>query len=497
MKKVNYFLVFFLLLTIIIPSSTSESSEVESSEVSPENSGYKSIQIRFLTLTDVDKYNVYFSREDFNQSSDATLHSRILVQEDISSLSKFNTQNTLSACWFSTDSSFDMTSIQFSYKDDWGVPVIPPNSTNVVYNLVGLQTNVTYWFAVVAVNGDEEDIDINFTFSASTEVQDVLPPPLDKTPIYLSILLIIISVTGTFYYLSQNEKDSDNKLGYFYSYPAFLLLCILTFYPIFSGFFLSFTDSNSSMLGDEEIVWFDNYKEVFSEGSFIRVTLTTLLWTVTNVAAHVIIGLCLAMVLNRDIYGKKIYRTILLLPWAIPSFISVLVWRGMFQPSGFINQQLGIDSFDYFSLTSTALTIVILVNIWLGFPFMMMVFSGALQTIPKDLYEAASIDGVSNFDQFKHITLPLLKPTLVPVSLLGFIWTFNMFNVIYLMTSGGPVVEIGGPGGSDILITYVYDLAFPGGYYGLAAAWSVIIFLMLLVFSVYYAKVSKTMEVAN
>ena len=113
------------------------------------------------------------------------------------------------------------------------------------------------------------------------------------------------------------------------------------------------------------------------------------------------------------------------------------------------------------------------------------------------MYEAAAIDGVSNFNQFKNITLPLLKPTLVPVSLLGFIWTFNMFNVIYLMTSGGPVVEIGGPGGSDILITYVYDLAFPGGYYGLAAAWSVIIFLMLFAFSVYYAKVSKTMEVTN
>ena len=296
------------------------------------------------------------------------MHSRIQVQDDISSLSRFSSQNTLSACWFSIDGSYDVDSIQFSYKDDWGVPIIPSNSTNVVYNLVGLQTNVTYWFTVIAVTGDEEDIVINYTFSGSTEVRDVLPPSLDKNPIYLSILLIFASVTGTFYYLSHNEKDNDNKLGYLYSYPAFLLLCILTFYPIFSGFYLSFTDSTSSRLGDEEIVWFDNYKEVFMEGSFLRVTLTTLLWTVTNVSAHVIIGLCLAIVLNRDIYGKKIYRTILLLPWAIPSFISVLVWRGMFQPSGFINQQLGIDSFDYFSSTSTALTIVILVNIWLGFP---------------------------------------------------------------------------------------------------------------------------------
>ena len=154
MKKVNYFLVFFLVLTILMPLSISESIDVENSEVSPENSGYKSIQIRFLALDDVDKYNVYFSQENFNRTTDATLHSRILVQDDISSLGKFSSQNTLSACWFSTDGSFGENSIQFSYKDDWGVPIIPSNSTNIVYNLVGLQTNVTYWFTVVAVNGD-------------------------------------------------------------------------------------------------------------------------------------------------------------------------------------------------------------------------------------------------------------------------------------------------------------------------------------------------------
>ena len=497
MKRVNSSLVFSLLLIILIPSSISESTEIETSEVNAENSGYKSLQIRFSAVQDIEKYNVYFSKEKFNSSSSATLHSRIMVLEDISTLDKFSSEDSIAACWFSTDGSFESSSLQYSYKNDLGVPVIPSNSTNIVYNLVGLQTNVTYWFTVVAVNGEEEDIDVNNAFSASTEIQDVLPPSLDKTPIYLSIVLIILSVTGAFYYLSYNEKDSDNKLGYLYSYPAFLLLCILTFYPIFSGFYLSFTDSTSSKLGDEELVGFDNYIQVLSEGSFIRVTLTTLVWTITNVSAHVFIGLCLAMILNGDIYGKRVYRTVLLLPWAIPSFISVLVWRGMFQPSGLINQMLGIDSFDYFSSTSTALTIVILVNIWLGFPFMMMVFSGALQTIPKDLYEAAEIDGVSDFNQFKNITLPLLKPTLIPVSLLGFIWTFNMFNVIYLMTSGGPVVEIGGPGGSDILITYVYDLAFPGGYYGLAAAWSVIIFFMLLIFSFYYAQVSKSMEAST
>ena len=125
---------------------------------------------------------------------------------------------------------------------------------------------------------------------------------------------------------------------------------------------------------------------------------------------------------------------------------------------------------------------------------MMMSISGALQALPKDMYEAAEVDGINKFSRFFYLTLPNLKSALVPLSLLGFIWTFNMFNVIYLMTDGGPNLDFDGPGSTDILITYVYDVAFRDGAYGVAAAWSVVIFLMLVVFSWTYMKKTNATE---
>ena len=125
---------------------------------------------------------------------------------------------------------------------------------------------------------------------------------------------------------------------------------------------------------------------------------------------------------------------------------------------------------------------------------MMMSISGALQALPKDMYEAAKVDGIGAYDRFRYLTLPNLRSALVPLSLLGFIWTFNMFNVIYLMTDGGPNLDFDGPGSTDILITYVYDVAFRDGAYGVAAAWSVVIFLMLVAFSWTYMKRTNATE---
>jgi len=125
-----------------------------------------------------------------------------------------------------------------------------------------------------------------------------------------------------------------------------------------------------------------------------------------------------------------------------------------------------------------------------------MSLSGALQALPREMYEAAKLDGVGAWDTFRHLTLPNLKSALVPLSLLGFIWTFNMFNVIYLLTDGGPDLYFGEPGQTDILITYVYDVAFRDGAYGVAAAWSVVIFMMLVAFSWTYMKRTQATEAA-
>jgi arabinogalactan oligomer/maltooligosaccharide transport system permease protein len=187
--------------------------------------------------------------------------------------------------------------------------------------------------------------------------------------------------------------------------------------------------------------------------------------------------------------GMGLYRTILTLPWVIPQVIAVLVWRSDFNESvGFINQfinvtnqlvsfelngkliepltWLGFTTRSWFTDPSALFTAACIVNIWLGIPFMMINSLGALQSIPRSVYEAAEIDGASTLSRFRHITLPLLKPVLVPASLLGAIWTFNNLNVIYLMTDGGRYE------GADILVTDLFKQSFTYYRYGFAAAYS-------------------------
>ena len=336
-----------------------------------------------------------------------------------------------------------------------------------------------------------------YSATVQTSIADERPEAGDTSPILFALGAIVLSLIALLGFAKWNDAKlgrTKSKLAHFYIAPALLALAILTFYPVLYGFWLAFTDANLTQLGDQSFIGLDNFFEVFSAEGFLRVTLFTLVWTVVNVSAHIGIGLFLANILHRShIRGKVAYRTVLLLPWAVPSYISVLVWRGMFQPDGFVNDLLGTN-IDFLSDPTGAQIIVILVNIWLGVPFMMMSISGALQSIPKNMYEAAELDGVVGWAAFRHLTLPNLRSALIPLTLLGFIWTFNMFNVIYLMTDGGPNLYFGQPGQTDILITYVYDVAFREGAYGVAAAWSVIIFLMLFAFSWRYMKQTNATE---
>jgi arabinogalactan oligomer/maltooligosaccharide transport system permease protein len=347
---------------------------------------------------------------------------------------------------------------------------------------------------LIEVFGDDVII---YSTNANTSVADERPEAGDTSPVLFALGAIVLSLIALLSFAKWRDTTlgrTKSKLAHFYVAPALLSLAILTFYPVLYGFWLAFTDANQTQLGDQSFIGFDNFWEVFSSKGFLRVTLFTVVWTVVNVSAHIGIGLFLAIMLHRSrISGKVAYRTILLLPWAVPSYISVLVWRGMFQPDGFVNDLLGTN-IDFLSDPTGAQIIVILVNIWLGVPFMMMSISGALQSLPKNMYEAAEIDGIIGWAAFRHLTLPNLRSALIPLTLLGFIWTFNMFNVIYLMTDGGPNLYFGEPGQTDILITYVYDVAFREGAYGVAAAWSVIIFLMLFAFSWRYMKQTNATE---
>ena len=432
----------------------------------PSNEGYRTITVNFST-DDSSAYTVLV---------DGELHSSLAT--NVSSLSDLPPYEVCAA---------DGVEMQRTATER----VFSSDASSIECTLTGMVPGTVHR---IHVEGDNGTV---FESELSTNVGDVLPSTGDTSAVLYALGAIVVSLIALLNYGRYIDVKAGRlhaKSAHVYIAPAMLALAVLTFYPVLYGFWLSFTDADATRLGDQSFVGLVNFIEVFTASGFLRVTLFTLVWTVVNVSAHIGLGLFLAMVLQYgNIRGTTVYRTVLLLPWAIPSYISVLVWRGMFQPEGLVNDVLGTD-LNFLSDPTGAQVVVIFVNIWLGVPFMMMSLSGALQALPKEMYEAAKLDGVGSWDTFRHLTLPNLKSALVPLSLLGFIWTFNMFNVIYLLTDGGPDLYFGEPGQTDILITYVYDVAFRDGAYGVAAAWSVVIFLMLLAFSWSYMKRTNATE---
>lgn len=281
--------------------------------------------------------------------------------------------------------------------------------------------------------------------------------------------------------------------AYKYVAHAVIALGILVFFPLFVGAMTSlFVGSRGNFF--ETYVGLGNFiailtvkaGELFATGSFYVVLAVTLLWTVTNVFFHVVIGVALALILSRPgMRLRGLYRVLLIVPWAVPSYVTALSWKGMFHRqfgavTGIINalnSALGtsIEPIAWFSQFSTAFTANLATNVWLGFPFMMVVTLGALTAVPDDVLEAAKVDGATRLQRLRLVTLPMIAPTIAPAVTLGAVWTFNMFNVIYLVSGGDP------DGSTEILVTEAYRWAFNReGQYGYAAAYSVLIFFMLL-----------------
>ncbi|MEY3015490.1 MAG: hypothetical protein RIT45_4225 [Pseudomonadota bacterium] len=285
---------------------------------------------------------------------------------------------------------------------------------------------------------------------------------------------------------------------YLYVGPSVVATGVLVFVPFAVGVGLSFGADGGGFAG------IDNYAAVLrtvveadESAQFGRTFLHTVLWTVTNVTMHVVIGLGLALVLNRpDLRGRKIYRLLLIVPWAVPNYITALTWKWLFNTQyGPINSMLsaaGIERIDWLSQSgTTAFVANLATNVWLGFPFMMVISLGALQSIPADLYEAADIDGASGWQKLRHVTLPLLRPALFPAIILGTIWTFNAFNIIYLVSGGGPDHK------TEILITEAYHLFTVLRRTGLAAAYAVLIFLLLLGYTLVTNRMTQATEAVD
>lgn len=272
----------------------------------------------------------------------------------------------------------------------------------------------------------------------------------------------------------------------------------------------AFTAENGEELlpGWQITVGFDNFVRAVTDerlaGPLVYVTLWTFAFALISVASTFFLGLFLAIVFNdMRMRGRKYYRVLMILPYAIPSFLSALIWAGMMNESfGFINQVLfGGASIPWLTDPVMAKVSVLIVNLWLGFPYMFLVCMGALQSIPDDIQEAATVDGARPWAVFRLIKLPLLLVTVAPLLIASFAFNFNNFNTIYMLTDGGPR-DSDAPipvGFTDILITMVYKVAFTGQSrdYGLASAYSIIIFIVVAVISIIAFRRTKSLEELN
>src|SRR3990170_2167206 len=281
--------------------------------------------------------------------------------------------------------------------------------------------------------------------------------------------------------------------------PSFVILGAVVFYPFVYNVVLSFGNMNLTRIREWQLVGLAQYIKIFTEPTqpdFYAIFGKTIIWTVVNVFFHVVLGVCLALVLNQKIRGKAVFRTILILPWAIPQYIVALTWRGLFNYEyGAINliitKYLNLPAVEWLRSPTEAFLACIITNVWLGFPFMMVVALGALQSIPHELYEAAEIDGASSWHKLKTITIPLIKPVMIPAITLGIVWTFNNLNIVWLVSNGGEPSD-----NTHILVSFVYKAAFNYYSFSYAAALSIVIFVILLTLTLLLMNSSKATEAA-
>lgn len=288
-------------------------------------------------------------------------------------------------------------------------------------------------------------------------------------------------------------KKKKNALAYTYLAPALLSILLVTCLPIVYTVMLSFTNYNMYHLNDYEFVGMANYLTVFT-GNIKNVFFPVLGWTVCfsvfSTAGAYAVGLLLAVLLNNPhMKESKLYRAVLIVPWALPSTIAILAWQGLLNEQyGGINNLLhavGVAwNVPWLTDPLCARIGLIIVNIWLGFPYMMNVCLGGLQAISAEYYEAARMDGATGFQCFKSITLPMVTKLSVPLVISSFAANFNNFGNIYMITQGGPArIDNQFAGYTDILASTTYKMTTWSNRYELSATFSVLIFLIVGTFT--------------
>ncbi|GAA0348645.1 carbohydrate ABC transporter permease [Bacillus horti] len=308
--------------------------------------------------------------------------------------------------------------------------------------------------------------------------------------------------------IRQTLKNTwDLGFPYLFVTPGLILLCFIVILPILFTVTLAFTDyslNNSPPRHLLNWVGFSNFKNLIEmnlwKETFVSVFSWTIVWTVVATTLQVGLGLFLALLVNdKRIKFKRTLRTLLILPWAVPSFVTILVFAAMFNGSfGAINRDLleplfGV-SFPWLTDPAYTKLALIMIQTWLGFPFVFALFTGVLQSISSDWYEAADVDGGSRWQKFRFITLPHVLFVTAPLLIMQYAGNFNNFNIIYLFNNGGPAVPGQNAGGSDILISWVYKITFTQNQYSMAAAITIILGLIVCGFAFYQFRKTRSFK---
>ncbi|QQR38694.1 carbohydrate ABC transporter permease [Devosia rhizoryzae] len=266
--------------------------------------------------------------------------------------------------------------------------------------------------------------------------------------------------------------------------PALIYISIIVAYPLFDTVVLSFT--NAQLRPTYDWVGWANYQRIFGAGNFTEIIIRTLVWTFFSVSIKMIIGMCGAVLLNAAIPGQTVFRVLTMPPWIVPMAIGIYMWAWMYNGNfGMISgllQNFGITNgpVAWLAYGHTAFWATIVTDVWIGVPMVTIYFLAAMQSIPKDLHEAAWTDGAGRLYRFRRITLPLMLPAIITMSLLSLIATFNSFDIIYILTNGGP------SGQTTTMIIDTYKTAMGSRKYGEGAARAVVICIFVSIFCLVY-----------
>ena len=287
-----------------------------------------------------------------------------------------------------------------------------------------------------------------------------------------------------------------DNIGLLYALPAFLYMLFFVGYPIVSNLILSLQNVTVRNLvrGTRDFIGFDNYIKLMHDSVFLRAMFNTLLFTVSCLVVQFVIGFALALLFQKDFSFARPVRGLLMIPWMIPMTVTALIFKFMFSTDvGIINYFLksaGLitENIQWLTSPATAMTAVITANIWIGIPFNTILISTGLTTIPLELYESAAIDGANGRQKFFKVTLPLMRTTIESLLVLGFIYTFKVYDMVYVMTGGGPVNS------THLLSTYSYKLSFEMFQYSLGSSAANVLLVILLLVGVVYLKITMKGE---